>query len=66
LVTPRPKNTETLVSIVPSPHEQDVRIKHERKLFGAFKMMADRGIKFTSYTVTDGAGRPMREEEEEE
>jgi hypothetical protein len=36
-----------------------VQIKKELELEGSFKEMARKGIKFTSYEVRDGAGRPI-------
>jgi hypothetical protein len=38
---------------------KDVQIKKELELEGSFKEMARKGIKFTSYEVRDGAGRPI-------
>jgi hypothetical protein len=37
-----PRNTETLVSSIPSPHEKDVRIKHEPELQGGFKALSEK------------------------
>jgi hypothetical protein len=58
LVTPR-RNTETLVAHPPSPHDKDVRIKHELEPHGGLAALQAKGLKITSYTETDGAGRPI-------
>jgi|SRR5215216_242647 hypothetical protein len=50
LVTPRSKNAETLVAHPPSPHESDVRIKHQPELKSGFLELSKKGtIRFTSY-----------------
>ena|SRR5215216_4035495 len=50
LVTPRSKNEETLVAHPPSPHESDVRIKHQPELKSGFLELSKKGtIRFTSY-----------------
>jgi hypothetical protein len=59
LVTPRPKNTETLVSTVSTPGFDSVKIHHEPQPHGALARMQEKGLKITSYTETDGAGRPI-------
>src|SRR5215208_6791854 len=50
LSTPRPKNTETLISHVPTLGFNDVKIKHEPELKGGFLALSKKGtIRFTSY-----------------
>ena len=53
-------NAETLVSTkTPDPNEAFYN-KDNIELKGAFKTLQDRGLKITSYTETDGAGRPLK------
>jgi hypothetical protein len=59
LVTPKPKNTETLVAQPPTPGFDSVKIHHELQPHGALARMQEKGLKITSYTETDGAGRPI-------
>jgi hypothetical protein len=59
LVTPRPKNTETLVSIVPTPGFDNVRIDHTPTPKGGLKVLQDKGLRITSYVETDGSGAPI-------
>jgi hypothetical protein len=59
LVTPRPKNTETLVSIVPTPGFDSVRIDHTPQPRGGLKALQDKGLRITSYIETDGSGAPI-------
>jgi len=53
------RNTETLIAHPPSPHEADVRIHHEPEPRGGLAALQEKGLKITSYSETDGAGRPM-------
>jgi hypothetical protein len=65
LVTPRPKNTETLVAQPPTPGFDSVRIDHTPTPKGGLKALQDKGLKIVSYSESDGANRPIREREEE-
>ena len=48
LETPH-KNTETLIGSVPTPHEKDIRIKHEPELQGGFLALSQKGLKIKDY-----------------
>ena len=52
-------------AIISIDYNDDVRIKKPPNYQGSFKQLAARGIRITSYDVRDGAGRPMREDEED-
>ena len=47
-------------------YNEDVRIKKEPIIKGGLKALRDKGLKITSCSATDGAGRPMREKEEDD
>ena len=47
-------------------YNEDVRIKKEPIIKGGLKALRDKGLKITSYSATDGAGRPMLEKEEDD
>lgn len=64
LSTPRCRDTETLVSTTPLPF--DVALKKPPNYKGSFKSLSEKGIKITSYDTRDGAGRPIRESEDNE
>ena len=57
LITPRPKNTETLVAQPPTPGFDDVKIHHEIQPRGSLARMQEKGLRITSYSESDGAGR---------
>jgi hypothetical protein len=42
-----------------------VKIRHQLTLSGAFKKMAEKGIRFTSYEVRGGDGKPIVEEDDD-
>ena len=53
-------NSETLVStMTPDPNEAFYN-KDKIEPKGTFKVLQDSGLKITSYTETDGAGRPLK------
>jgi hypothetical protein len=45
------------------PGYGDIDIKKKPNYRGSFKTLLEKGIKITSYSTTDGAGRPIREED---
>jgi hypothetical protein len=59
LKTPRPKNSETLISHVPTPGFESVKIHHEIEPHGGLKALQAKGLKITSYVETDGSGAPI-------
>ena len=53
-------NAETLVSTKTPDPDQAFYNKDNIEPQGAFKALQDRGIRITSYSETDGAGRPLK------
>lgn len=53
LTVPRSKNTQPCISSISSPGFKDVAVHHEPELRGAFKRMAEKGIRWTSYSTTE-------------
>lgn len=62
LETPH-KSVEPAISTTPMPGYGDIDIKKKPNYRGSFKTLLEKGIKITSYSTTDGAGRPIREED---
>jgi hypothetical protein len=66
LVVPRGRNSETLVAQPPTPGFDSVKIHHEIQPRGGLKALQDRGLKITSYSESDGAGRVVNRRYEDE
>jgi hypothetical protein len=45
----REDSQETLISMVPSPSYDSVKIKHEPELQDGFKALRDKGLRITNY-----------------
>jgi hypothetical protein len=58
-------NFEPAVSTTPLPGYGDIAIKKPPVYKGSFAELHKKGIKIKSYDVRDGAGRPIREHEED-
>jgi hypothetical protein len=63
LETPKGRDIETLVSTTPMPGYGDVSLKRPPVYKGSFAELHKRGIKIKDYKVTDGAGKPIYEDE---
>jgi hypothetical protein len=53
------QNVEPAVSCPDTPDLTDIQIEHQPEPAGGFKMLQNKGLRITSYSETDGAGRPI-------
>ena len=58
-------NIEPAVTSMGSSDYIHLRNNREPIIKGGLKSLKDKGLKITNYSVTDGAGRPIREKEDE-
>ena len=49
IVTPRPKSSETNISMLPKPHDKPVSVHHEPTPKGSFAELQRRGLRITNY-----------------